>query len=188
MTANIEYPRDIFDFVFCFAGVSTVDALVVPSLSRFVENVFVYDMNPWEALEQSFGEDRRSLNSSPVMLSFATYKTLPDNKRERVVETRVLAYSNIKDARPWGFDIYQCGNVKCGARAHDMLFHPDGKQFYGASWLETKLKSTCMKCKETRRKIPSPSWVHACGAENIGRCWYRWPLTHAQRMEIGINR
>ncbi|KAG1761766.1 hypothetical protein EV702DRAFT_1206974, partial [Suillus placidus] len=178
---------DIFDFVFCFAGVSTVDSIVVPALSRFVENVFVYDMGLWAALERSFGEDKHALNTTPVMLSFAEFSKRPDDTRDRVVNTRVLAYSNFKDARPWGFDIYRCSNPTCGAHAHDMIFHADGRQYYGIRWLEAKMKTTCMKCQQTRRKIAAPSWIHSCRAENIGRCWYQWPLTLAQRMDLGIT-
>jgi hypothetical protein len=181
----IKHTRDIFDFVFSFAGVFTVDSLVVPALSRFVENVFVYDMNAWTALERSFGEDKHALNSSPVMLSFAQYRTLPDNTRQRIVDTRLLAYSNFKDARPWGLDIYQCC---CGARAHDMVFHADGKQFFGRKWLKTKMKTTCMRCGQMRKQIETPSWVHLCDAENLGRVWYQWPLSLPQLMDIGITR
>ncbi|KAG1760558.1 hypothetical protein EV702DRAFT_985501, partial [Suillus placidus] len=147
--AYMSYARDIFDFIFCFAGVSTVDSLVVPALSRFVENVFVYNMGIWAALERSFGEDKHALNSTPVMLSFAEFQNLPDNTRQRVVDTR---------------------------------------QFFGTKWLQTKMKTTCMECKQTRRKIATPSWIHACGTENIGRCWYQWPLTLTQRMDIGITQ
>ncbi|KAG2335961.1 hypothetical protein BDR05DRAFT_897417 [Suillus weaverae] len=179
---------DIFDFIFCFAGVSTVDSLVVPALNRFVENVFVYNLGIWAALERSFGEDKHALNSSPVMLSFAEFQNLPNNTRKRVVDTRVMAYSNFKDGRPWGLDIYRCSNKDCRAHAHNMIFHPDGKQFFGGKWLQTKMKTTCMECKETRRKIATPSWIHPCDIENIGRCWYQWPLTLAQRTDIGITQ
>jgi hypothetical protein len=187
ITAYMYCDRDIFDFVFAFAGVSTVDSIVVPALSRFVENVFVYDMGLWAALERSFGEDKHALNTTPVMLSFAEYRKRPDNTRDRVVHTRVLAYSNFKDARPWGFDIYRCSNPTCGARAHDMIFHADGKQYYGNKWIQTKMKTTCMKCNQTRRKIATPPWINSCSIENMGRCWYTWPLTLAQRMDLGIT-
>ncbi|KAG1837839.1 hypothetical protein DFJ58DRAFT_668657, partial [Suillus subalutaceus] len=178
---------NIFDFVFSFAGVSTVDALVVPALSRFVENVFVYNMGIWAALERSFGEDRHALNSSPVMLSFAEFQPFKNDTRKRVVDTRVLAYSNFKDARPWGLDIYRCSNKRCGAHAHDMIFHADGKQFYGKKWLKTQMKTTCMKCGVVNKKLDTPSWVYLCDAENLGRVWYRWPLNLTQQMDIGIT-
>ncbi|KAG1720421.1 uncharacterized protein EDB91DRAFT_1064873 [Suillus paluster] len=178
---------DIFDFVLSFAGVYTVDSLVVPALGRFVENVYIYDMDPWTALVQSFGEDKHALNSTPVMLSFAQFRTLPNNTQQRVVDTRVLAYSNFPDARPWGLDMYRCSNKCCGALAHDMTFYPDGKQWYGKRWLDTEMKTTCMKCKQTQRKLSAPSWVYACPGENLGRVWYRWPLSLAQRMDIGIT-
>jgi hypothetical protein len=179
--------RNIFDFVFSFAGVSTIDLIVVPALDRFVENVFVYNMNVWDALERSFGEDKRALNSSPILLCFAEYTTLADNTRQRVVHSRVLAYSNFRDGRPWGLDIYRCAKSTCGANAHDMTFHPDGKQGYGKKWLKMKMKTKCMKCGDMRRKVSTPSWVHMCGGDNVFRVWYEWPLTLAQRMEIGIT-
>jgi hypothetical protein len=179
--------RNIFDFVFSFAGVSTIDLIVVPALNRFIENVFVYNMNPWNALQRSFGEDKRALNSSPIMLCYAEYVTLADNTRRRVVHSRVLAYSNFKDGRPWGLDIYRCANSQCGAAAHDMTFHPDGKQGYGQKWLRTKMKTNCLKCGAMRRKVSTPSWINMSDCDNTSRVWYEWPLTLAQRMEIGIT-
>ncbi|KIK31875.1 hypothetical protein CY34DRAFT_19482 [Suillus luteus UH-Slu-Lm8-n1] len=181
---------NIFDFVFTFAGVYTVDSLVVPALSRFVENVYVYDMEIWDALQRSFGEDRRALNSSPVMLSFAEYHTSPNrpDARDRVVSTRVLAYANFKDARPWGLDMYQCFNPHCRASAHNMIFHADGRQFYGKKWLETRMRTKCLACGDMRRGIEAPSWVNQCGGDNNARVWFFWPLTMSQRMEIGITQ
>jgi hypothetical protein len=183
------FTRNVFDFVFTFAGVYTVDSLVVPALSRFVENVYVYDIGIWDALQRSFGEDRRALNSTPVMLSFAEYRTSPDSPdtRHRVVSTRVLAYANFKDARPWGLDMYQCFNPACRASAHNMIFHADGKQFYGRKWLETRMKTRCLLCGHMRKGIAAPSWVHQCDGDNYSRVWYDWPLSMSQRMEIGIT-
>lgn len=187
---NEQFNRNIFDFVFTFAGVYTVDSLVVPALSRFVENVYVYDMEIWDALQRSFGEDRRALNSSPVMLSFAEYHTSPNrpDARDRVVSTRVLAYANFKDARPWGLDMYQCFNPHCRASAHNMIFHADGRQFYGKKWLETRMRTKCLACGDMRRGIEAPSWVNQCGGDNNARVWFFWPLTMSQRMEIGITQ
>jgi hypothetical protein len=174
--------------VFSFAGVSTVDSLVVPALNRFVENVFAYDMGTWDALQASFGEDRRALNITPVMLSYAEYRNVKDkpDTRERVVDTRVLAFSNFRDARPWGLDIYQCPNPACGTRAHNIIFHADGKQHYGRRWIQTLMKTRCLSCGDARKGIRAPSWVHQCDGDNLARVWYNWPLTISQRMEIGI--
>jgi hypothetical protein len=185
--AHVEVVRNIFDFVFSFAGVSTVDLIIVPALNRFVENVFVYNMTPWDALLRSFGEDTHALNSSPILLSFAEYKTLGDNSRQRIVHTRVLAYSNFRDGRPWGLDIYRCSNPSCDASAHNMTFHPDGKQGYGKQWLRTRVKTRCLKCRDFRRKVSTPSWVHMCDGDTLSRVWYEWPLSLAQRMEIGLT-
>jgi len=179
----MRYVRDVFDFVFTFAGVSTLPSLVVPALTRFVENVFIYDMRIWEALQQSFGEDRHALNSAPVMLSFAEIDRGPNNTSSRVVDTRVLAYSNLKDGRPWGLDIYRCPS--CGGPAYNMIFHPDGHHYLGNKWIDTKFKYKCMKCGAIGRKISSPSWIYAAGSQNYGRVWYKWPLTHSQLREIG---
>ncbi|KAG2046771.1 hypothetical protein BDR06DRAFT_898602, partial [Suillus hirtellus] len=175
---------DIFDFVLSFAGVSTIDTLVVPAINRFVENVFVYDMKFWTALEQSFGEDRHALNSSPVMLSFAETKIGTENERQRVVDTRILAYSNFKDGRPWGLDIYRCS---CGAPSYNMIFHPDGKQLYGKQWINTKMKYECFQCHSVRRNISCPSWIRRADTENYGRVSYQWPLSLSQRQDIGIT-
>ncbi|KAG2741702.1 hypothetical protein P692DRAFT_20840352 [Suillus brevipes Sb2] len=177
---------DIFDFVLAFAGVYTLDTIVVPALTRFVENVYVYDMKIWEALEQSFGEDRHALNQSPVMLSFADICVGPNNTRERVVDTRVLAYSNLKDGRPWGLDSFRCFNAQCNAPSFNIIFHPCGKQYYGKHWLETKVKYTCLQCRMIKKAIPCPKWIYPARSQNYGRVWYRWPLTAEQLCEIGV--
>lgn len=163
-----------------------MDTIVVPALTRFVENVYVYDMKIWPALEQSFGEDRHALNQSPVMLAFADITIGPDKTRERVVDCRVLAYSNLKDGRPWGLDMFRCFNQRCNAPSYNMIFHPSGRHFVGKHWCETKLKYTCLQCKTTRKSIPCPTWIHPANTQNYGRVWYQWPLTAQQQLEIGI--
>ena len=55
----------------------------------------MHGMKVWDALQQSFGEDRRAPNSVPVMFSFADITTRMDNTRQRVVDIRVLAYKNL---------------------------------------------------------------------------------------------
>ncbi|KAG1717420.1 hypothetical protein EDB19DRAFT_1653683, partial [Suillus lakei] len=177
---------DIFDFVLTFAGVYTMDTIVVPALTRFVENVYVYDMKIWEALEQSFGEDRHALNQSPVMLAFADIRVGPNNTRERVVDSRVLAYSNLRDGRPWGLDVFRCLNLGCNAPSFNMIFHPSGRQYYGRRWLETKMKYSCLQCRMTTTAISCPKWIYGAGSQNYGRVWYRWPLTAEQLREIGV--
>ncbi|KAG2045547.1 hypothetical protein BDR06DRAFT_900559 [Suillus hirtellus] len=177
---------DLFDFVLTFAGVSTMDSVVVPALNRFIENVYVYDMKIWDALEESFGEDRHALNQSPVFLSFSAIETDKNNVRRRVVETRVLAYSNLSDGRPWGLDIYRCLNATCRAPAYNMCFHPHGKRFYGKRWLETKIRYLCFECQTTHKNIPCPTWIHPARSQNFGRVWYQWPLSTEQKREIGI--
>lgn len=186
LQSNATFIRDIFDFVLTFAGVSTIDSIVVPALNRFVENVYVYDMKIWEALEESFAEDKHALNQSPVFLSYAEMETGRDKVRRRVVKTRVLAYSNLNDGRPWGLDIYRCLNVKCQGPAYNMLFHPHGRPYYGKHWLETKMRYTCLSCKTTEKMISCPTWIHAAGTQNFGRVWYEWPLSADQQREIGI--
>lgn len=158
---------------------------MVPALNRFIENVYIYDLPIWDALEESFGEDRHALNQTPVFLSYADIRS-EDNVRRRIVNTRVLAYSNLKDGRPWGFDTYRCGNVACQGPAYNMIFHPHGKQWYGAKWLNTRMKYTCMQCNTTRKGITCPTWIHAARTQNFGRVWYEWPLSMAQEREIGI--
>jgi hypothetical protein len=143
-------------------------------------------MKIWEALEQSFGEDRHALNQSPVMLSFADICIGPNNTRERVVDTRVLAYSNLKDGRPWGLDSFRCFNTQCNAPSFNIIFHPCGKQYYGKHWLETKVKYTCLQCRMIKKAIPCPQWIYPARSQNYGRVWYRWPLTAEQLRDIGV--
>ncbi|KAG2108261.1 uncharacterized protein F5147DRAFT_773845 [Suillus discolor] len=178
--------RDVFDFVLTFAGVSTIDSIVVPALNRFIENVYVFDMHIWDAMEESFGEDRYALNQSPMYISFATITNGPNGERNHIVDARVLAYSNLKDGCPWGLDIYRCWNVQCQAPAYNMIFHVHGKQFFGQRWVEMKLKYMCLQCKMMQKGITCPSWVHAARSQNYGHVWYQWPLTSAQRHEIGV--
>lgn len=184
--SDVTQCSDLFDFVLTFAGISTIDTIVVPALNRFIENVYVFDMAIWDALEESFGEDRHALNQSPVFISFATIKIGSKGERYRVVDSRVLAYSNLRDGRPWGLDIYRCWNVQCQAPAYNMLFHPHGKQFFGSRWVETKLKYTCLQCNMVQKAIPCPTWVNGACSQNYGRVWYQWPLTESQRRDIGI--
>ncbi|KAG2088850.1 uncharacterized protein F5147DRAFT_587452 [Suillus discolor] len=178
--------RDIFDFVLAFAGVSTMDVVVVPALNRFIENVYIYDMKIWDALEESFGEDRHAMNHSPVLLSFADIKTDINDKRQWVVDTRMLALSNLRDGRPWGLDIFRCFNASCKAPAYNIIFHPSGKQYYGNQWVQTKIKYTCLQCQTVVKDISCPTWVHAAKSYNYGRVWYQWPLTAEQLQEIGV--
>jgi hypothetical protein len=163
-----------------------MDAVVVPALNRFIENVYVYDMKIWGALEESFGEDRHALNHSPVVLSFADIQTDINDRRTRVVDTRVLAFSNLKDGRPWGLDIFRCFNVDCQAPAYNIIFHPSGKQYYAKQWIQTKIKYTCLECKKVVKGIPCPTWIHRAASHNYGRVWYQWPLTAEQQRDIGI--
>jgi hypothetical protein len=186
LLSHTQAISDIFDFVLTFSGVSTMDPVVVPALNRFIENVYVYDLQIWNALEESFGEDRHALNQSPVFLSFAEIKTNGDNVRQRIVHNRVLAYSNLKDGRPWGLDIYRCSNAGCNAPAYNMIFHPHGKQYYGSQWLQTKMKYECLQCGVVNKSIPCPPWIHAGRSQNFGRVWYEWPLSAEQKRDIGI--
>ncbi|KAG2057311.1 hypothetical protein BDR06DRAFT_878201 [Suillus hirtellus] len=177
---------EIFDFVLTFAGISTIDTIVVPALNRFIENVYIYDMEIWDAMEESFGEDRHILNQSLVFISFATIQSGPHGERKCTVNMRLLAYNIFKDGQPWGLNIYRCWNVQCQAPAYNMIFHTHGKQYYGRQWVETKVRYTCLQCHMTQKGIPCPSWVHAARSQNYGRVWYQWPLSVAQRREIGI--
>ncbi|KAG0693081.1 hypothetical protein DFH29DRAFT_816752 [Suillus ampliporus] len=60
-----------FDFFLTFVGIYTMNTIIVPALNRVAENIYVYNMKIWDALEESFGKDRHTLNQSPVMLLFA---------------------------------------------------------------------------------------------------------------------
>ncbi|KAG1837429.1 hypothetical protein C8R48DRAFT_622843 [Suillus tomentosus] len=174
---------NIFDFVLVFSGVSTIDNLVIHALNRFVENVFVYHMKPWDALLQSFGEDRHAIDASPVVLCFAELAEGPSH--QRVVECRMLALSSFADARPWGLDMYRC--PQCAGPSQNIQFNACGRKFYGSKWLQTKMKIHCRQCKTSKVDIAAPTWVHSCHTDNLFRVWYHWPLTNSQLSEIGVR-
>ncbi|KAG1794970.1 uncharacterized protein BJ212DRAFT_1291627, partial [Suillus subaureus] len=56
--------QEYLDFVFCFAGVTTINALIISALNCFVENVFMYDMGIWAALQALFDQDKHALNNT----------------------------------------------------------------------------------------------------------------------------
>lgn len=170
-----------------FTGVSTLDSVIVPALSRFVENVYVYNMKFWRALEELFGEDRHALNQSPIFLAFTEHHVGSNNVPRCVVEARVLTYSNFKDGRPWGLDSYRCSNVMCQAPAGNILFHPHGKQWFGQQWLKTKVRIHCLKCNIKEKHILCPGWIHSAKMQNYRCVWYHWPLTTDQKRDIGIT-
>ncbi|KAG2029761.1 hypothetical protein BDR03DRAFT_987540 [Suillus americanus] len=163
-----------------------MDTIVAPALTRFIENVYIYNMKIWDALEQSFGEDLHALKQAPMMLAFANIHVGPNNSREHVVDSQVLVYSNLLDGRPWGLDIFRCLNAKCGAPSYNIIFHHSGKQYYGNHWLKSKVRYTCLQCHITEKAIPTPTWIFLARSHNFGRVWYRWPLTAEQLRDIGV--
>lgn len=172
---------DIFDFVLTFADIPTIDTIVVPVLNHFIENIYIYNIEIWDVMEESFGEDRHTSNQSPVFISFATIQSGSHGERKCTVNMRLLTYNNLKDGRPWGLDIFWCWNVQCQAPAYNMIFHVHGKQ-----WVETKIKYTCLQCCMIQKGIPCSSWIHAVRSQKYGRVWYQWPLSVAQQCKIGI--
>ncbi|KAG0695509.1 hypothetical protein DFH29DRAFT_814100, partial [Suillus ampliporus] len=175
---------DIFDFVLAFSGTSMIDAIVVPALSRFIENVFVYGLKPWDALEHLFGEDHHALEASPIVLCFADV-TSTGSSHEHVVESHMLVYSSFANSRPWGLDMYSCH--KCGGPSQNIKFNACRKKCYGNKWLQTKMKYICRQCKHSKNDIEALGWVHSCRADNMYCVWYNWPLTHQQLMDIGVK-
>ncbi|KAG1813017.1 hypothetical protein EV424DRAFT_1326755, partial [Suillus variegatus] len=175
--------RNIFDFILVFSGVSTIDNLVIHALNRFVENIFVYHMQPWDALLQSFGEDRHALDASPIVLCFADI-IAEGTSYQRIVECRMMALSSFTDARPWGLDMYCCPN--CAGPSQNIQFNACGRKFHGSRWLETKMKICCRQCHTSIVDIPAPSWVYSCRTDNLYRVWYHWPLTNSQLSDIGV--
>lgn len=179
-----SYHRNIFDFVLVFSGVSTIDNLVIHALNRFVENVFVYNMGPWDALLQSFGEDRHALDASPVVLCFADHMQ-KGTIYNRVVECRMLVLSSFTDARPWGLDMYCC--PECAGPSQNIHFNAFGRKYYGSRWLDTKMKIYCRQCKTSTVNISAPRWIYSCRTDSLYRVWYNWPLTNSQLSEIGVR-
>ncbi|KAG1813013.1 hypothetical protein EV424DRAFT_1326776, partial [Suillus variegatus] len=157
---------------------STIDSMVVPALHRFIENIFIYEMRPWEALERSFGEDRHALEASPVFLCFT-------DMRAKVTVSRMLAYSNFAESRPWGLDMYCCEH--CGGPSQNIRFNACRQKSYGNKWLQMKMKYYCQQCKVSKQAIPAPDWVNSCRSDSMYRVWYDWPLTHEQLASIGVR-
>jgi hypothetical protein len=172
------------DFVLVFSGVSTIDNLIIHALNRFVENIFVYSMKPWDALLQSFGEDRHALDATPVVLCFADVVT-DGASSLRNVECRMMALSSFADARPWGLDMYCC--PKCAGPSMNIQFNACGRKFYGSRWLDTKMKIHCRQCKFSKDGIAAPTWVKSCHTDALFRVWYNWPLSHSQLAEIHVQ-
>ncbi|KAG2354160.1 hypothetical protein BDR07DRAFT_1306932, partial [Suillus spraguei] len=181
---KIMVDLNVFDFVLVFSGVSTIDNLVIHALSCFIENVFMYHMKPWDALLQSFGEDRHAIDTSPVVLCFADM-IAEGTSYERVVKCRMLALSSFGDAQPWGLDMYCC--PQCAGPSQNIQFNACRRKFYRSRWLQTKMKIYCHQCKTSKDDIPAPSWVHSCCMDNLYRVWYNWPLTNLQLSEIGVS-
>ncbi|KAG2036334.1 hypothetical protein BDR03DRAFT_983107 [Suillus americanus] len=81
---------DIFDFVLTFAGISTMDLVMVPVLNQFIKNVYIYDMKFWDAQEESFGEDKHALNQSPYygkhwLTTNIKYECLQCNTKQKAI-------------------------------------------------------------------------------------------------------
>ncbi|KAG1806199.1 uncharacterized protein BJ212DRAFT_1219507, partial [Suillus subaureus] len=50
LESDITLCSDVFDFVLTFAGISTIDSIVIPALHHFIENVYVFDMQIWDMM------------------------------------------------------------------------------------------------------------------------------------------
>ncbi|KAG1808898.1 uncharacterized protein BJ212DRAFT_1484752 [Suillus subaureus] len=165
--------NDIFDFVLTFAGIYIMDTIIAPALTWFIENVYIYDMKIWDALEQSFSEDLHALKQAPVMLAFANIYVDLNNTHECVVDSQVLMYSNLLDGGPWGLDIFCCLNAKCGSPSYNIIFRHCSKQYYGRYWLKTNIRYTCLQCHITNKAITTPKWIFLAWSQNFGCIWYQ---------------
>lgn len=167
-----------------FGGYSTIDTVVAPALSRFVENTFVYQMSIWDAFLGSFGEDTHVLQSTPVVLIWAVRERGSDGKMERIVRSRMLALADLQNGRPWGLDLYRCHS--CQGSAQDISFKADGKQAPGRNWLQNAIQYSCFRCKHAARKLHCPAWVKPVVGLQYRVC-YPWPLSTTQLAEIGVT-
>lgn len=176
--------RSIFDFVLAFGGCSTVDSIVVPALVRFVENVYVYCMEPRTALLHSFGEDVHALDSTSVALIWAEYEVIEEGRhRRKQVNTKVFALAN-QLRRPWGIDFWQCHN--CHRPMQYLRFNLCGKRYHGDQWIRNKVRYTCSACSHEERGIGCPEWIK--GVQGFKRLVeFPWPLTVAQASSLGIQ-
>ncbi|KAG2116858.1 hypothetical protein BD769DRAFT_1390945 [Suillus cothurnatus] len=91
--------QDVFYFILTFAGMSTIDIIVVSALNHFIKNVYIFNIEIWNVMEKSFGEDRHALNQTPVFISFVMMQNGPQGKCQCIVDTRVFAYNNLKDGQ-----------------------------------------------------------------------------------------
>jgi hypothetical protein len=116
----IHLHRDVFYFILTFAGMSTIDIIVVPALNRFIKNVYIFNIEIWNAMEKSFGEDRHALNQTSVFISFVMMQNGPQGKCQCIVDTRVFAYNNLKDGQEAQY-VLQCTEHSWTQKHQDWL-------------------------------------------------------------------
>ncbi|KAG2144307.1 hypothetical protein DEU56DRAFT_754357 [Suillus clintonianus] len=114
-------------------------------------------------------EDRHTLNQLPIMILFADTFVGQNNVRQCIINSRVLAYSNLKNGRPWGLDTYCCWKETCQGPAYNIIFNRCGRQFYGSKWLQLNIKYTCLQGNHMQKNIVCPTWIHAAAVQNFGR-------------------
>ncbi|KAF8444458.1 hypothetical protein L210DRAFT_3394051, partial [Boletus edulis BED1] len=66
--------ESLFDFVLAFGGSGTIGFLVTPTLLCFVENIYIYCLDPGTSLLCSFGKDQTTLDSTSIALIWAEYE------------------------------------------------------------------------------------------------------------------
>lgn len=179
-----ELNRSLFDFVLAFGGSGTIGFLVTPAFLRFVENVYIYCLDPWTSLLRSFGEDQTALDSTSVALIWAEYELVGGVRTRKQVHAKVLALANPM-RRPFGIDFWQCHNCQQGMQY--LKFNSQGKLHSGNEWTKTKARYVCSSCGHEKRDMRCPEWIKAVGSGLNKRAEFPWPLTFTQLSELGIR-
>lgn len=81
----------MFDFVLAFGGSDTIGFLITPALLCFIENIFIYWLNPWTSMLCSFGRGQNTLYSISVTLIWAEWGCADICKQ---VNAKVLVLAN----------------------------------------------------------------------------------------------
>ena len=176
--------RSMFDFVLAFGGSGTIGFLVAPALLRFVENIYIYCLDPWTSLLRSFGEDQTALDSTSVALIWAEYQLNGGVRTRRQVHAKVLALANPM-RRPFGIDFWRCHS--CQQSMQYLKFNSQGKVYSGNEWTKTKMRYVCSSCGHEMRDMKCPEWIKGVGSGLNKRAEFPWPLTFAQLSELGIS-
>ncbi|KAF8444462.1 hypothetical protein L210DRAFT_3394657 [Boletus edulis BED1] len=176
--------ESLFDFVLAFGGSGTIGFLITPALLCFVENVYIYCLDPGTSLLCSFGKDQTTLDSTSVALIWAEYEVNGGVRVRKQVHSKVLALANPM-RQPFSIDFWRCHNCQQGMQY--LKFNSQGKVHSGNEWTKTKSRYTCSSYGHEMRDMKCPEWINAVGSGLNKRAEFPWPLTFTQLSELGIR-